>query len=196
MTHRFYLATVRGVYATHGEVFGTTADEPNPVTTWSDCGPLRGMSGPRIGFLRTLIEQSTKTGFNESEGAYYLNAVDLNGNIFYYFDVHRPARYDFPLPANATFTATLIDPIAMTQTPIPGSHSGKTRLPLPSKTVPCRPLHQNRGHQRQTHRRHSPQSPRQRTHLASHLILVIPEGDLLLLWPLPVLATPSPKLSS
>ena len=119
----------------HGprEVFGTTADEPNPVTTWSDCGPLRGISGPRIGFLRTLIEQSTKTGFNESEGAYYLNAVDLNGNIFYYFDVHRPARYDFPLPSNATYTATLIDPIAMTQTPIPGVHTGKTRLPLPSK---------------------------------------------------------------
>ncbi len=133
MTHRFWLATVRGVYATHGEVFGTTDDDPNPQTTWSDSGPLRGESGPRLAFLRALVEKSTKTGYNESEGAYYLNAADLAGNILYYFDVHRPARYDFPLPTNAIFSATLIDPVAMTSTPIPGTHTGKSRIKLPSK---------------------------------------------------------------
>jgi Domain of unknown function (DUF5060)/Protein of unknown function (DUF4038)/Domain of unknown function (DUF5605) len=137
MTHRFWLATVRGVYATHGEVFGTTDDEPNPQTapqtTWSDAGTLRGESGARIAFLRALIERSTKVGFNESEGAYYLNATDPAGNILYYFDVHRPARYDFPLPANGNFSATLIDPAAMTATPIAGTFTGKSRIKLPSR---------------------------------------------------------------
>ena len=141
MTHRFWLATVRGVYASHGEVFGNYDEDPSLPAgakpegqpSWSDAGRLRGDSGPRIDFLHGLVEHSTTTGFNESEGAYYLNAVDLNGNILYYFDVHRPARYDFPLPVTATFSATLIDPFAMTQTPIPGSFTGKTRLKLPSK---------------------------------------------------------------
>jgi len=133
MTYRFWLAIVRGVYATHGEVFGTTDDDPNPQTTWSDCGPLRGESGARLAFLRGLVEKSTRTGYNESEGAYYMNATDAAGNILYYFDVHRPARYDFPLPANAIFSAALIDPVAMTSTPIDGTHTGKSRLQLPSK---------------------------------------------------------------
>jgi hypothetical protein len=133
MTHRFWLATVRGVYATHGEVFGTTDDDPHPQTTWSDAGALRGESAPRIAFLRSLIERATKVGFNESDGAYYLNATDPSGAILYYFDVHRPARYDFPLPTNANFTATLIDPFAMTSTPLPGTFTGKSRVKLPSR---------------------------------------------------------------
>ncbi len=132
MTHRFWLATIRGVYASHGEVFGNTADDPNPVATWSDAGPLRGESGPRIAFLRALIERVTKVGLNEVEGAYYLSAStpDL---ILYYFDVHRPARYDFPLPATANFSVTLIDPNAMTETKLPGTFTGKSRIALPSK---------------------------------------------------------------
>jgi hypothetical protein len=133
MTHRFWLATVRGVYATHGEVFGTTDEEPSPQTSWSDAGSLRGESGARIAFLRALIERSTKVGFNESEGAYYLNAVDPAGNILYYFDFHRPARYEFPLPTTGNFSATVIDPFAMTSTPVPGTFTGKSRIKLPSK---------------------------------------------------------------
>jgi hypothetical protein len=133
MTHRFWLATVRGVYASHGEVFGTTDDDPQPQPTWSDAGRLRGESGPRIAFLRALVERITKVGLNESDGAYYLNATDPSGTILYYFDYHRPARYDFPLPANANFSATLIDPFEMTATPVPGSFTGKSRLALPSK---------------------------------------------------------------
>ncbi len=133
MTHRFWLATVRGVYATHGEVFGTTDDDPTPQTTWSDAGALRGESGVRIDFLRGLVERATRTGFNESEGAYYLNAADAAGNILYYFDYHRPARYDFPLPSAGTYSAMLIDPFAMTSTPIEGSFTGKSRIKLPSK---------------------------------------------------------------
>src|ERR1700749_3297002 len=77
MTRRFWLATVRGVYATHGEVFETLPGEGS----WSDAGRLRGESGPRLAFLRALVERITKTGLNESEGGYYLNATDPSGTI-------------------------------------------------------------------------------------------------------------------
>ena len=133
MTRRFWLAIVRGVYATHGEVFGTTDDDPNPQPTWSDAGKLRGESGPRIAFLRDLVEKSTKVGFNENEGAYYYAATSPDNTILYFFDYHRPARYDFPLPANANYKATLIDPFAMTTTPVSGTFTGKSRLKLSSK---------------------------------------------------------------
>ncbi len=133
MTRRFWLATVRGVYATHGEVFGTTDDDPVPQPTWSDAGKLKGESGERIAFLRALVEKFTKVGLNESEGAYYLSATSAEESILYYFDYHRPARYDFPLPATAKFSATLIDPFAMTATPVPGEFTGKSRIALPSK---------------------------------------------------------------
>jgi hypothetical protein len=129
MTRRFWLATVRGVYATHGEVFNSDTGE----SSWSDAGRLRGESGQRIAFLRALIERITKTGLNESEGAYYLNATDPSGTILYYFDYHRPSRYDFPLPTTANYSATLIDPFEMTATPAPGSFTGKSHLALSGK---------------------------------------------------------------
>jgi Domain of unknown function (DUF5060)/Protein of unknown function (DUF4038)/Domain of unknown function (DUF5605) len=133
MTRRFWLATIHGVYATHGEVFGTTDDDPNPQPTWSDAGQLRGESGPRLAFLRALMERITKVGLTEYEGAYYLSAGTPNELYLYYLDYHRPARYDFPLPTTANFSATLIDPFAMTATPVPGSFTGKSRLTLSSK---------------------------------------------------------------
>ena len=129
MTRRFWLATVRGAYATHGEVFMSDTGE----SSWSDAGRLRGESGPRIAFLRALVERITGAGLNEYEGAYYLSAGTPNELYLYYLDYHRPARYDFPLPATANFSATLIDPFAMTATPIPGSFSGTSRIKLPGK---------------------------------------------------------------
>jgi hypothetical protein len=129
MTRRFWLATVRGVYATHGEVFISDTGE----SSWSDAGRLRGESGARIAFLRALVERITKVGLTEYEGAYYLSAGTPNELYLYYLDYHRPARYDFHLPTTANFSATLIDPFAMTATPVPGSFTGKSRLALSGK---------------------------------------------------------------
>jgi len=129
MTRRFWLAIINGVYATHGEVFISDTGE----SSWSDAGRLRGDSGPRIAFLRALVERITKVGLNEVEGAYYLSAGVGDEVLLYYFDVHRPARYDFPLPASANFSATLIDPFNMTTTPLLGTFTGKSRLALANK---------------------------------------------------------------
>lgn len=134
MTRRFWLAAVYGAYASHGEVFispesGSHAGE----ASWSDAGRLLGESGPRIAFLRALVEKMTTTGLNVPDVAYYLNAGAPGQLYLYYFDYHRPARYDFPLPTTANFSATLIDPWNMTSTPIPGTFSGKSRIVLPNK---------------------------------------------------------------
>lgn len=129
MTRRFWLSAVRGVYATHGEVFISEVGEPS----WSDAGRLRGESGPRIAFLRALMERITKVGLTEYEGAYYLSSGTPDELYLYYFDYHRPARYEFPLSATANFSATLIDPFAMTMTPVAGSFTGKSKLSLPGK---------------------------------------------------------------
>jgi Domain of unknown function (DUF5060)/Protein of unknown function (DUF4038)/Domain of unknown function (DUF5605) len=129
MTRRFWLAIVYGVYASHGEVFASETGE----ATWSDAGRLRGESGPRIAYLRALIEKITKIGLNTPEVAYYLNAGTPNELYLYYFDYHRPARYDFPLPTTANFSATVIDPYNMTSTSLAGTFSGKSRITLPNK---------------------------------------------------------------
>jgi len=134
MTHRFWLAIIHGVYGTHGEVFISDETGPNAhESSWSDAGRLRGESGARIAFLRGVIEKITKVGFNEPAVAYYLNASDPDSTILYYFDYHRPARYDFPLPTNINFSATLIDPFNMTMTPMPGVFSGRSRIALANK---------------------------------------------------------------
>ncbi|HXE08434.1 MAG TPA: DUF5060 domain-containing protein [Acidobacteriaceae bacterium] len=133
MTRRFWLATVNGVYATHGEVFGTTDDDPQPQPTWSDAGKLRGESPSRILFLRQLVEKITKVGLNQYDGAYYLSSGTPNELYLYYLDYHRPARYTFPLSGAANFSATLIDPFAMTTTPVAGSLTGSSHVKLTSR---------------------------------------------------------------
>jgi hypothetical protein len=129
MTRRFWLAIINGAYASHGEVFISNTGE----SSWSDAGRLRGESAPRIAFLRSVVEKITTVGLNEYEGAYYLSAGTPNQLYLYYFDYHRPARYNFPLPVTANFSAMLIDPYNMTTKPIPGTFSGKSLIELPNR---------------------------------------------------------------
>lgn len=139
MTHRFWLATVHGSYASHGETFVTPPDEP----VWTNAGKLRGKSGARIGFLRRLMERAAGTGLTEFENAYYPCAGKANATYLYYLDYHAPVEYDFPLPLGIRFRATVIDPYEMTAnaqagditaTPKTGAAAqGVARLALPGK---------------------------------------------------------------
>jgi hypothetical protein len=123
MTRRFWLATVAGVYATHGDTFLTPPGEP----VWSDGGRLRGTSAPRIKFLREIVEGLGVSGLNEFVDAYYLSA-GVEGQVYlYYFDFHALAEYDFPLPAGVTFKGWLIDPFAMSRVALPGTYTGKAK---------------------------------------------------------------------
>jgi hypothetical protein len=129
MTHRFWKAVIYGVYATHGETFITTDGSP----VWSDAGELRGESAARITYLRKLLEKTGTTGLMAEENPYYLNAGNEGELILYYFDYHCAAEYEFPLPENARFKATAIDPWAMTATELPGTFSGKSKIALSGK---------------------------------------------------------------
>jgi hypothetical protein len=129
MTHRFWRATVYGVYATHGETYMVTDGSP----VWSDAGELHGTSPARITFLRKLLEKSGTTGLMAAENPYYLNAGNPGAVILYYFDYHCVGEYEFPLPEKVAFKATMIDPWAMTESPLPGTFSGKSKITLSGK---------------------------------------------------------------
>ncbi|MDR3752705.1 MAG: DUF5060 domain-containing protein [Terracidiphilus sp.] len=129
MTHRFWRAIVYGVYATHGETYMATDGSP----VWSDAGELHGTSAARITFLRKLLEKSGTTGLMASENPYYLNAGNPGAVILYYFDYHCVGEYEFPLPEKVAFKATMIDPWAMTESPLPGTFSGKSKITLSGK---------------------------------------------------------------
>jgi hypothetical protein len=152
MTRRFWMAIISGCYATHGETYLNHAgsnDEDDKIW-WSNGGKLSGTSPARIAFLRKLLESTTTHGLEAPDNPYYLHAnsplqthttpnaipsIDLKAppqSILYFLDFHQPIRYDFPL-GEATYTAELIDPWAMTITPIPGTHTGKATLTLPGK---------------------------------------------------------------
>jgi len=146
MTRRFWLGVVAGCYVTHGETY-LNADNPmdeseTQIVSWSQGGALRGTSPARIGFLRKLVEESAavngkRTGFEADLQPYYLNASTMEADgatqqILYYTDFHQPIYYEFPLP-EGSFAAELIDPWAMTVTPVPGKFSGKTKLKLTAK---------------------------------------------------------------
>jgi hypothetical protein len=126
LTRRFWLAVTAGAYCTHGEVIARKGAKDGLS---ADGGVLLGESPARIAFLRKLVEE-TNLGLEQFPDAYYRSAGREGELYLYYFDVHRPANYAFPLPASAKFTAELIDPWAMTVTPLPGTFSGKSEVDL------------------------------------------------------------------
>ena len=129
MTHRFWRAIINGVYATHGETY--ISSDGSPV--WSDAGELHGTSPARLAFLHDLLKKTGTTGLYPAEKPYYTYAANPGQLYLWFFDYHQAAEYEFPLPDKAQFKATLIDPFAMTSTPVSGTFSGKSNLKLPGK---------------------------------------------------------------
>lgn len=129
MTHRFWRAIIYGAYASHGETFKETEGIP----VWTDAGKLRGHSAERITYLRKLLESTGTTGLTAANDPYYLNAFQADKIYLWYFDYHCVGEYEFPLPDKAKFKAELIDPWAMTRTPLDGLYSGKSKIELPGK---------------------------------------------------------------
>jgi len=126
LTRRFWMAVTAGAYCTHGEVIACKGAKDGLS---ADGGVLLGESPARIAFLRRLVEE-TGIGLEQFQDAYYRSAGRPGELYLYYFDFHRPANYAFPLPEGTRFRAELIDPWAMTITPLPGTFSGKSELDL------------------------------------------------------------------
>lgn len=141
MTRRFWLCIVAGVYPGHGETYVTEGDIENDkaVLWWSHGGTLKGTSPARIGFLRKIVEETAaaggnQIGFTQIEPPYYPSAKRNQDEAFlFYFDFHEPLYYDFPLPEKGKYRAELVDPWAMTVTPVTGEFTGKSRVKLTGK---------------------------------------------------------------
>jgi len=150
MACRFWLGVIAGCYVTHGETYLDAAlplsaldERSTPVIWWAHGGKLHGSSPARIWFLRKLVEETavtadnvaTCTGLKAQADSSYLNAWSLDSTGtkkqegLYYFDLHQPIFYEFPLP-EGKFTAEYVDPWEMTISPIPGTFEGKTKLKL------------------------------------------------------------------
>jgi hypothetical protein len=127
MVRRFWLATVAGAYAGHGETFL----DPNDILWWSKGGTLHGESPRRIAFLKKILEGAPAEGLNNLS-TYYPGAGQAGRYYLFYFDVNQPAEYEFDLGRNS-FHADIIDPWEMTITPVTGTFSGKFNFKLPGK---------------------------------------------------------------
>ncbi|MDE3196172.1 MAG: DUF5605 domain-containing protein, partial [Acidobacteriota bacterium] len=125
MVRRFWLGMTMGGYVGHGETYL----DPNDVLWWGKGGVLRGESGPRIQFLRKLIEEAAPD-MNPVVNSYYPCIAKPGIEYLYYLDYHRPAEFAFDLPANASFRADLIDPWNMRIEPAPGVFQNKVNLKL------------------------------------------------------------------
>ena len=129
MTRRFWLGVIAGCYVTHGETFfPPSGSVPEEVIWWAKGGKLHGTSPARIGFLRKLLESITTRGLEAAAEPYYLNATTKSA-ILYFFDFHQPAEYEVPL-GDQVYTAEVIDPWEMTIKALPGTFTGKAKVPL------------------------------------------------------------------
>jgi len=133
---------------THGETMldpeKSFDESSNPTLWWAHGGKLHGTSPARIAFLRKLVEEMAAPGVPGAKRfgldaavppGNYLNALAQDatgrapGAILYFLDYHQPLYYDFPLPDGA-WKAEMIDPWAMTVTPLDGTFKANTRIKL------------------------------------------------------------------
>lgn len=128
LVRRFWLATVSGAYAGHGETYL----DQKEILWWSKGGVLKGESPARIAFLRRILEEGPAEGL-DNLASYYLGAGREGRYYLFYFDENQPAEYEFDLGKTGSFRAEIIDPWQMTIQPVEGRFSGKFNMKLPGR---------------------------------------------------------------
>lgn len=119
LVHRFWLTTMRGGYAGHGETF----EHPDDIIWWAKGGKLYGQAWQRIAFLRQLLEEDARDGLTPLGGAtswpWSRISGAEDGDVRYiYFGEHQPAQWTTGLPKDdGNYQVDLIDTWAMTITP-------------------------------------------------------------------------------
>jgi Domain of unknown function (DUF5060)/Protein of unknown function (DUF4038)/Domain of unknown function (DUF5605) len=147
MVHRFWQGTVAGTYVGHGETY-LHADD---VLWWSKGGVLRGRSGPRIAFLRKLLEDGPPEGLEPLDKWQVPQVAGKKGEFYLVYLGKNPLKeWDFELPRAGlndplTLRVDVIDTWEMTVTPLAGAFKLKVkdnynyyceespRIPLPGK---------------------------------------------------------------
>ena len=130
LVRRFWEATIRGGYATHGETF-YNAEE---VIHWSKGGAFRGESLDRLEFLDTIVAASPSGRLDPLPSDWDVPWGGVPGEYaVLYFGGARPAFRDVIVPAGMTAEIDVIDTWNMTIEVRPGTHTGTVRVPLPSR---------------------------------------------------------------
>ncbi|WP_456285350.1 DUF5605 domain-containing protein [Microbacterium sp. JZ70] len=130
VVRRFWEGTVRGGYLSHGETF--YADDE--VIFWAKGGDLRGESIPRLAFLREIVAQSPTGRIDPLPSDWDAAWGGVPDEyILISFGGARPRFRDVLIPDGMTARIDVIDTWNMTIDPVPGEHSGRTRVQLPAK---------------------------------------------------------------
>ncbi len=135
MVHRFWVATVAGIYASHGEYF----IDPHDHVWLGSGGTLKGESPRRIAFLRQVLEDSPVAGIEPIDRWETPNIGGRPGEYYLlYFGHETPAEWTFRLPYyrltdGMEFTVEILDTWNMTVTPVEGVFVTKMRPPYDFK---------------------------------------------------------------
>jgi hypothetical protein len=131
MVHRFWVATVAGIYASHGEYF----IHPQDHVWLGTGGTLRGESPPRIAFLSKILDDAPAAGIEPIDRWESPNIGGQPGTYYLiYFGHETPAEWTFRLPYyqltdDMEFTVEILDTWNMTVTPVEGVFVTKMRPP-------------------------------------------------------------------
>jgi Domain of unknown function (DUF5060)/Domain of unknown function (DUF5605)/Protein of unknown function (DUF4038) len=95
MVKRFWLATIAGTYAGHGETYSS----PQHTSWTSQGGVLMGASPPRLAFLRRILEAGPPDGIEPIDQYYHAHFGGKAGEYYLvYFGDERPTKWTFALP--------------------------------------------------------------------------------------------------
>ncbi len=136
MVRRFWEVTLRGGYATHGETYS----DPSMQLWWSHGGTLRGEAGPRLKFLRELLESLPLPGLRYANNRLLRLAVaesvffaeDSASMKLYYLGLARPRVKTLDLGHEHDHTVEIIDTWGMTIEMV-GTFRGKVPIELPGR---------------------------------------------------------------
>jgi hypothetical protein len=127
MTQRFWLGTLSGCYVGHGETY----KHPEDLLWWAKGGVLRGESPKRIQWLKDLMashRRSTNSSPWAMTRAGSCSPSRASSICFYCLDMR---SHPVQLEGQRPYKLDLIDPWAMTVTPIGTATAGEFALAAP-----------------------------------------------------------------
>jgi hypothetical protein len=123
LVDRFWQGTIAGTYVGHGETYRNSEE----VLWWSKGGVLKGQSPPRIGFLRKVLEDGPREGFEPIDKWQDSPIAGRKGELYLvYFGKSAPREWSVELPRAGlndplTFQVELLDAWEMTISPLSGT---------------------------------------------------------------------------
>jgi Domain of unknown function (DUF5605)/Protein of unknown function (DUF4038)/Domain of unknown function (DUF5060) len=130
LTRRFWEASVRGGYMTHGETYWND-DE---LIFWSKGGRLVGESVGRIAFLARIIAESPTKRLDSISTGLAGTSGGVRGRYeIHYFGAFQPRVKTITVWDGGRAFIDVIDTWEMTIDTLPGTHEGVVAVPLPAK---------------------------------------------------------------